>query len=57
VCEGYQEILREHNGPTPLLPLDFLQNRPKEIQCINFVNQLIVDGRDAQQDEFPYMVK
>lgn len=56
MCEGYTEILREHHGPSPLLPLDFLQDRPKEIHCIKFQNKLIVGGRDAQQDEFPFMV-
>lgn len=55
VCEKFKEVLRESDGPTPLLPLDFLQARPKEIHCNKLVNKLIVGGRDAHQDEFPHM--
>jgi len=57
MCEVYKEILREPEGPTPLLPVSFLtEERPREIQCNNRVNKLIVGGRDAQIDEFPHMV-
>ena len=57
MCDGYKEILRQPEGPTPLLPLDFLDDRPKDIQCNTLVNKLIVGGREAQPDEFPHAVK